>query len=118
MRKLASIRRIADIQPILDADAIEVAVVDGWKVVVKKGEYNVGDLAVYLEIFPQSAAQRRVPPHCSQPLPLVWQKNRMLAAHSRVESSVFGLRPVFRAFPFPTHLFSVNLPPISWQKPQ
>lgn len=50
MRKLASIRKIADIQPIKDADAIEVAVVDGWKVVVKKGEYSVGDLAVYLEI--------------------------------------------------------------------
>ena len=50
MRKLASIRRIADIRPIPDADAIEVAVVDGWKVVVKKGEYSVGDLAVYLEI--------------------------------------------------------------------
>ena len=50
MRKLASIRRIADIQPIEGADAIEVAAVDGWKVVVKKGEFKVGDLAVYLEI--------------------------------------------------------------------
>ena len=50
MRKLASIRKIADIRPIQDADAIEVAVVDGWKVVVKKGEYSVGDLAIYIEI--------------------------------------------------------------------
>ena len=50
MRKLASIRRIADIQPIKDADAIEVATIDGWKVVVKKGEYSVGNLVVYLEI--------------------------------------------------------------------
>lgn len=50
MRKLASIRRIADIQPIEGADAIEVATVDGWKVVVKRGEFSVGDLAVYLEI--------------------------------------------------------------------
>ena len=50
MRKLASIRRIADIQPIEGADAIVVATIDGWKVVVKKGEFNVGDLAVYLEI--------------------------------------------------------------------
>ena len=50
MRKLASIRRIADIQPIEGADAIVVATVDGWKVVVKKGEFKVGDLAVYLEI--------------------------------------------------------------------
>ena len=50
MRKLASIRRIADIQPIEGADAIEVATIDGWKVVVKKDEFKVGDLAVYLEI--------------------------------------------------------------------
>jgi RNA ligase (TIGR02306 family) len=50
MRKLASIRRIADIQPIEGADAIEVATIDGWKVVVKRGEFTVGDLAVYMEI--------------------------------------------------------------------
>ncbi len=31
MRKLATIRKIADILPIEGADAIEVAVVDGWK---------------------------------------------------------------------------------------
>lgn len=49
-RKLASIRRITDIQPIEGADAIQVATVDGWKVVVKKGEFRVGDLAIYIEI--------------------------------------------------------------------
>ena len=50
MRKLASIRRIDSIDPIVDADAIEVATVGGWKIVVKKGEFAIGDLAVYLEI--------------------------------------------------------------------
>lgn len=50
MRKLASIRKILDIQPIPNADAIEVATVDGWRVVVKKGEFAVGDLAVYSEV--------------------------------------------------------------------
>lgn len=50
MRKLASIRRIANIQPIPGADAIERVTVDGWDVVSKKGEYQVGDLAIYLEI--------------------------------------------------------------------
>lgn len=49
-RKLATIRKIDSIDPIEGADAIEVATVGGWKVVVKKGEYSVGDLAVYLEI--------------------------------------------------------------------
>jgi RNA ligase (TIGR02306 family) len=49
-RKLASIRKITDIQPIPDADSIEVVVVGGWKVVTKKGEFNIGDLCVYCEI--------------------------------------------------------------------
>ena len=50
MRKLATIRRIDSIDLIPDADAIEVATVGGWRVVVKKGEFAVGDLAVYCEI--------------------------------------------------------------------
>jgi RNA ligase (TIGR02306 family) len=50
-RKLASVQEITYIKPIPDADAIECAIVNGgWPVVVKKGEYNVGDLAIYLEI--------------------------------------------------------------------
>ena len=50
MRKMATIRKIDAINPIEGADAIEVATVGGWKVVVKKGEYSAGDLAVYCEI--------------------------------------------------------------------
>lgn len=50
MRKLATIRKIREIKPIEGADAIELAVVDGWQTVTKKGEYQVGDLAVYLEV--------------------------------------------------------------------
>lgn len=50
MRKMATIRKIDSIRPIPDADAIECAVVGGWTVVVKKGEFNAGDLAVYCEI--------------------------------------------------------------------
>lgn len=50
MRKMATIRVIDAIGPIDGADAIEVATVGGWKVVVKKGEFTVGDRAVYCEI--------------------------------------------------------------------
>ena len=51
VRKLASIKPITYIKPIEGADAIECAIVDGgWPVVVKKGEYQVGDIAIYLEI--------------------------------------------------------------------
>ena len=50
MRKLASVRRVSEIQPIPGADAIVCATVDGWKVVVKKDEFIPGDLAVYFEV--------------------------------------------------------------------
>lgn len=51
MRKLASVRRIADIRPIEGADKIEVCVVDGWECVVKKDEgFKIGDLIVYIEV--------------------------------------------------------------------
>ena len=50
MRELATIRKIDLIRPIPDADAIECAVVGGWTVVIKKGDFEVGDRAVYCEI--------------------------------------------------------------------
>ena len=50
MRKLASVRKISELLPIEGADQIELALVDGWQVVVKKYDFSVGDLAVYFEI--------------------------------------------------------------------
>lgn len=50
MRQLVTIRHVTDIIPILDADAIELAQIDGWQCVTKKGEFKKGDLAVYFEI--------------------------------------------------------------------
>jgi RNA ligase (TIGR02306 family) len=49
-RKMATIRKIDEIRPIEGADQIEAAVVGGWVVVIRKSEFKVGDLAVYLEI--------------------------------------------------------------------
>lgn len=49
-RQLATIQLIDDIQPIPDADSIDVASILGWKVVVKKGEFQIGDKCIYLEI--------------------------------------------------------------------
>lgn len=49
-RKLASIRRISEIKPIEGADDIELAIVDGWQCIVKKGEFKPGELCVYFEI--------------------------------------------------------------------
>jgi hypothetical protein len=51
MRELVSIKTITDIQPIPEADRIETATIDnGWKVVVKKGEFKVEDKCLYFEI--------------------------------------------------------------------
>lgn len=50
MRKMATVRKIDALRAIEGADAIECAIVGGWTVVVKKGEYSAGDLAVYCEI--------------------------------------------------------------------
>ncbi len=50
IRKLATIAKIDNIEPIDGADAIEVATIRGWKVVVKKNEFVAGDLCVYCEI--------------------------------------------------------------------
>jgi RNA ligase (TIGR02306 family) len=50
-RKLASVQVIKEILPIEGADAIELAVVNGWKVVVAKNVgHKVGDSVVYCEI--------------------------------------------------------------------
>jgi RNA ligase (TIGR02306 family) len=49
-RKLVTVRQINSIDPIPGADAIQVASVEGWKVVVKKGEFNIGDYCLYFEI--------------------------------------------------------------------
>ena len=50
-RKLATLRRIKKLIPIEGADAIELALVDGWQVVVAKNVgYRQGDLVIYCEI--------------------------------------------------------------------
>lgn len=49
-RKLVTLRRVAAVAPIEGADAIEVATIDGWQVVVKKGELRPGDPVIYFEL--------------------------------------------------------------------
>jgi RNA ligase (TIGR02306 family) len=50
MRQLASIKTISETRPIPNADAIETALVGGWQVVIRKGEFKAGERAVYCEI--------------------------------------------------------------------
>jgi hypothetical protein len=49
MRELAYIAKIQNLEPIKDKDRIELATVANWEVIVGKGEFNVGDLVVYVE---------------------------------------------------------------------
>ncbi len=49
-RKLVTVRQITSLDPIPGADMIEVASIDGWKVIVKKGEFSERDFCIYFEI--------------------------------------------------------------------
>ena len=50
-RALAHVEKIVDIQPIPDADKIEVATILGWRVVIAKADgFQIGDKVVYIEI--------------------------------------------------------------------
>jgi hypothetical protein len=49
-RELAYIVTIDEIQPIPNYDRVEHARVGGWWVIVKKGQFKVGDLAIYIEV--------------------------------------------------------------------
>jgi len=50
MRKLASIRKISEVLEHPNADALELAVVDGWQCVVAKGKHKAGEDIIYFEI--------------------------------------------------------------------
>lgn len=50
MRKLASIQRVVNIEPIEGADKVVKATILGWEVVCKKDEFKIGDIGVYCEV--------------------------------------------------------------------
>ena len=50
MRNLVSVQKILDIRPIEGADKIDVATVGGWRIVVGKGDFHVGEHVAYFEI--------------------------------------------------------------------
>lgn len=56
IRELAYVVKIDDVLPIDGADNVEQAIIGGWRVMVRKGIFQRGDLAVYLEIDSQVPA--------------------------------------------------------------
>lgn len=56
-KSMAHIERIVKVYPIEGADSVEMAQVLDWHVVVRKGQFKVGEMAVYVEmdsIFPDT----------------------------------------------------------------
>lgn len=49
-RKLVSFRTLLDVIPHTNADNLEIALVDGWKCLVKKGDFKKGQRVIYFEI--------------------------------------------------------------------
>ena len=50
IRQLAYIVKIEEIKPIPNYDRVEYARVGGWWVIVRKDQFKVGDLAIYIEV--------------------------------------------------------------------
>lgn len=96
-RALAYTTRVLNIEPINGADNIELATVLGWRVIAKKGEFNVGDLCVYFEI--------------DSKLPEASWSEFMASKHYKVKTmklSKFGV--VSQGLALPLTMFDVEIP--------
>ena len=49
-RELAYVVKIDDIRPIEGAENVELAIVGGWHIMVRKNQFSIGDYGVYFEI--------------------------------------------------------------------
>lgn len=49
-RELCYVVQIEDIEPIEGRDRVECAIVGGWTIMVRKGQFKPGDLGIYFEI--------------------------------------------------------------------
>ena len=49
-RELAYVVKIDGVSPIEGADRVEIAQVSGWRIMVRKGQFMPGDMAIYFEI--------------------------------------------------------------------
>ena len=68
MNTLASIQVISEINPASNADSLELAIIQGWQSVVKKGDFKVGDKIVFVSI------DSLMPPASYNKF--LWNKNR------------------------------------------
>ena len=96
-RALAYTARCGAISPIEGADNIELMAVNGWNVIVKKGEFKEGDLCVYFEI--------------DSKLPVREWSEFMLKKHYKVKTmklNKFGV--ISQGLALPLDVFDVKIP--------
>ena len=96
--KLASFETITEILPIEGADRIEIARVQGWQSVIRKGDYKVGDQVIFVPIdtvLPPAAWNEHL-----------WDKND---PKKPIRVKTVRLRgAVSQGLIFPTHLVSAQ----------
>ena len=96
-RALAYTARCGVIKPIEGADNIELMAVNGWNVIVKKGEFKEGDLCVYFEI--------------DSKLPVREWSEFMLKKHYKVKTmklNKFGV--ISQGLALPVNVFDITIP--------
>jgi hypothetical protein len=96
-RKLASIQKVLDLQPIEGKDKIELATVLGWKVIVQKGQFKAGDLCIYIEtdsVLPQVPAFEFLRSRCFAPKWNGFRIKAMKMAGTYSEGIVFPVNTV------------------------
>lgn len=57
-RELAYVVLIDNIEPIIGSDNCESAVIGGWHIMVRKGQFKIGDPAIYFEIDSKVPAEK------------------------------------------------------------
>jgi len=57
-RKLATIQKVVEINPIEKYDRVQLATILGWRCIVKINEFKVGNLGIYLEIDSEVPANK------------------------------------------------------------
>ena len=96
-RALAYTARCGIIEPIEGADNIDLMQVNGWRVIVKKGEFKEGDLCVYFEI--------------DSKVPEAEWSEFLASKHYRIRTMKLGkFKVVSQGLALPLNVFNVVIP--------
>ena len=96
-RALAYTAKCGIIKPIEGADNIELMAVNGWNVIIKKGEFKEGDMCVYFEIDSKLPARD-------------WSEFMVKKGYKvkTMKLNKFGV--VSQGLALPVHVFGIEIP--------